>query len=139
MKERNSQAPSNIFQQCCFFSFACTYFVYFWVWQFKNKTKNESYPSITIFVIQVLEISKSMSVQVSICLASFWYTCRLHFVFFLLILLIYLISWERKHDHPFLYGPSFCHPVPTLSCFGSIYLFLLVEWPLLSRHGSTLV
>lgn len=75
----------------------------------------------------------------SICLASFWYTCRLHFVFFLLILLIYLTSWERKHGHSFLYGTSFFHSAHILSCFGFIYLFSLVEWPLLSRHGSALV
>lgn len=50
-------------------------------------------PSITIAVIQVLEISKSMS-KSSICLA-FWYTCRLHFVFSL-ILFIYLTSWEEN-------------------------------------------
>lgn len=64
MRKGKFQVLSNIFQQCCFFSFACTYFVYFWVWQFKTKTKTKSYPSITIFVIQVLEIPKSMSVQV---------------------------------------------------------------------------
>lgn len=74
-----------------------------------------------------------------ICLASFWYTCRLHFVFFLLILLIYLTSWERKHGHSFLYGTSFFHPVHPLSCFGFLDLFSLVEWALLSRHAGALV
>lgn len=127
------------FSNSCFFSFACTYFVYFWVWQFKNKIKNKSYPSITIFVIQCLKFPRVCLYKSSICLASFWYTCRLHFVFFLLILLIYLISWERKHDHSFINCTSFFHPIHTLNCLGFTYLFLLVELLQFTCHGGARV
>lgn len=105
----------------------------------KTKPKtNHIHPLLSLW-FRCLKFPRVCLYKSSICLASFWYTCRLHFVFFLWILLIYLISWERKHDHSFLCGTSFFHPVHTLSCFGSIYLFLLVEWLLLSCHGSVLV
>lgn len=94
---------------CYFFCFLLCSQVLFFIFgsgNLKKKQSNKkSFPSITIFVIQVLEISKSMS-KSSICLASFWYTCRLHFVFSL-ILFIYLTSWAENMIIPFY---SVLHP-----------------------------
>lgn len=105
----------------------------------KTKSKpNHIHPLLSLW-FKCLKFPRVCLYKSSICLASFWYTCRLHFVFFLLILLIYLISWERKHDHSFIYCTSFFHPIHTLNCFGSIYLFLLVELLQFTCHGDARV
>lgn len=100
--------------------------------------KNHIHPLLSLW-FQCLKFPRVCLYKSSICLASFWYTCRLHFVFFLLILLIYLISWERKHDHSFIYCTSFLHLIHTLNSFKFIYLFLLVELLQFTCHGGAQV
>lgn len=114
----------------CFTLCLYVFCLYFWVWQFKGNSntkilykKEKSCPSITISVIEVLEIFKSMS-KSSICLA-FWYTCRLHFVFSP-ILFICLISLEENMT---ILLSSVLHP-PIL--FITLLLWILL---VLGRRG----
>lgn len=124
---------------CCFFQFCLHTFCLFLGLAIKKKSKtNHIHPLLSLW-FKCLKFLRVCLYKSSICLASFWYTCRLHFVFFLLILLIYLISWERKHDHSFIYCTSFFHPIHTLNCFGFMYLFLLVKLLQFTCHGGARV
>uniref|UniRef100_A0A4W2GD89 Uncharacterized protein n=1 Tax=Bos indicus x Bos taurus TaxID=30522 RepID=A0A4W2GD89_BOBOX len=61
-KREPSESLNEIYFIMLLFQFCLHTFCLFLGLAIKKKIKNESYPSITIFVIQVLEISESMSV-----------------------------------------------------------------------------
>lgn len=128
------------FSSSCFFSVLLAHILFiFGSGNLKTKSKtNHIHPLLSLW-FSAWNFRELCLYKSSICLASFWYTCRLHFVFFLLILLISLISWEKKHDHSFIYCTSFFHPIHTLNCFGFTYLFLLVGLLQFTCHGGARV